>query len=161
MPQKLRVNGFKWKKNISKVNEEFTKNYGEDSNKGYILEADVEYPKYLHALHSDLAFLAERMKINKCNKLVCNPHDKKNYVVYIRALKQTLNRGLILKKEHRVIQFNQKAWLKSYIDTNTKLRARAINDFDKKFFKLMSNAVFGKNYGECKKAQRYLACNNK
>ena len=96
-------------KNTSKVNEEFTKNYGEDSNKGYILEVDVEYPKYLHALHSDLAFLAERMKINKCNKLVCNPYDKKNYVVHIRALKQTLNRGLILKKEHRVIQFNQKA----------------------------------------------------
>ena len=62
------------------------------------------------------------MKINKCNKLACNLYDKNNYVVHIRSLKQALNHGLILKKVHRVIQFNQKAWLKKYIDMNTELR---------------------------------------
>ena len=72
MSQKLPVDGFKWKKNILKFNEEFIKNYDEDSDKGYIFEVDVEYPKNLHDLHSDLPFLPERMKINKGSKFVCN-----------------------------------------------------------------------------------------
>ena len=63
-------------------------------------------------LHVDLPFSPERNKTKKCNKLVCNMYDKENYVVHIRALKQALNHGLILKKVHRVIQFNQRAWLK-------------------------------------------------
>ena len=68
--------------------------------------SSFEYPKNLHNLHSDLPFLAESMKFNKCNKLVYNLCDKSNYVVYIRALKQALNYGLILKKVLRVIKFN-------------------------------------------------------
>ena len=64
-----------------KFNEEFIKNYDEDSDKGYILEVDIEYPKNLNYLHSDLPFLLERMKINKCSKLVCNLYDKNNYVI--------------------------------------------------------------------------------
>ena len=95
-------------------------------------------------MHSDLPFLPERMKINKCNKLVCNLYDKKNYAIHIRNLKQPLNCGLVLKKVHRVIQFNQKAWLKPCIYMNTKLRTEAKNDFEKDFFKLMNNAVFRK-----------------
>ena len=102
--------------NLSKIDEDFIKNYNENSDKGYILEVDVEYPKKLHDFHSDLPFLPERIKIDKCNKLVCNLYDKKDYVVQIRSLKQTLNHGLILKKVHKVIQFNQNAWLKAYID---------------------------------------------
>ena len=86
-----------------------------------ILEVDVEYPKKLHDWHSDLPFLPERMKINKFSKLVCCLYDKNNYVVHIRALKHTLNHGVILKKVHSVIQFNQDAWLKEYIDMNTEL----------------------------------------
>ena len=74
---KLAVNGFKWKKYIPKFNEDFIKNYDEDSDKGYILEVDIEYPRELHDLHSDLPFLPKRMKINKCNKLVCNLYDNK------------------------------------------------------------------------------------
>ena len=77
MSQKLPVSGFKWKKNITKFTEEFIKNYDQDSNKGYILEVDVKYPKKLHDLHSDLPFLPERMKIDKCKKLVCNLYHKK------------------------------------------------------------------------------------
>ena len=79
-------------------------------------------------------------------------YDKSNYVARIITLKQVSNHGLILKKVHRVIQFNQKAWLKSYIDMNTKLRTGPKNDFEKDFFELMNNAVFEKNYGKCKKA---------
>ena len=84
------------------------------------------------------------MKINECSKLVCSLYDKENYVIHIRALKQALNNGLILKKIHRIIQFNQKAWLKSYIKMNTELRKEAKNDLEKDLFKLMNNAVSGK-----------------
>ena len=73
--------------------------------------------------------LLERMKINKCSKLVCCLYDKNNYVVHKRALKQALNRGIILMKVHRVVQFNQEAWLKEYIDMNIELRKQAKNDF--------------------------------
>ena len=84
------------------------------------------------------------MEINKCIKIVCNFYDKKEHVVHIRALKQALNYGLILKKVHRVIEFNQEAWLKPYTEMNIKLRTEAKNDFEKYFFKLMNNSVFGK-----------------
>ena len=97
MSKKLPVNGFKWTDN-SIINKEFIKNYNENDKKGYILEVDVKYPKKLHDLHSDLPFLPERMKINKCKKLVCNLYDKKKYVVHINSLKQALNHGLKLKK---------------------------------------------------------------
>ena len=120
------------------------KKYDEVSDKGYTLEVDVEYPKNIRSLHSDLPFLADRMEINKCIKLVCNFYDKKEHVVHIRALKQALNYGLILKKVHRVIEFNQEAWLKPYTEMNIKLRTEAKNDFEKYFFKLMNNSVFGK-----------------
>ena len=128
---------------ISKFDEDFMKNYDENSNKGYILEVDVQYLKNLLNLHSDLPFLSERIKNKKCNKLVCNINNKENYVIRTRALKQALNHGLILKKVHRVIQFNQKAWFKPYINMITKLRTEAKNDLEKDFFKLMSNVVFG------------------
>ena len=101
-------------------------------------------------LHSDLPFLPEIMKIDKCNKLVCNLNDKKT-VVHIRSLKQALNHGLILKKVRKVIQFNQEAWLKPYIDMNTELRRQAKNDFEKHFFKLMNNSFFGKTMENVRK----------
>ena len=86
---------------------------------------DVKYLKRLHELHSDLLFLPERMKIDKCKKLVCNLSNKKKYVTHINSLKQALNHGLKFKKIHRVIEFNQKEWLKPYIDMNTELRKAA------------------------------------
>ena len=106
MPEPLPVDGFDRIKYLSKIDEDFIKNYDKDSNKGYILEIYLKYPKNLHDLHSDLPFLPEKMKIDKCKKLVCNLYDKKSYVVHIRSLKQALNHGLILKKVHTVIQFN-------------------------------------------------------
>ena len=146
MSKKLPVNGFRWldSDEINEINEEFIKNYNENDNKGYIIEVDVRYPKRLHELHSDLPFLPERMKIDKCNKLVCNLFNKKKYVIHINSLKQALNHGLKLKKIHRVIEFNQEEWLKPYIDMNTELRKAAKNDFEKDLFKLMNNSVFGK-----------------
>ena len=80
MSQKLHVDGFKWVEDILMKNLEFIKlikNYDGESDEGYILEVDVEYPKSFHNLHNDLPFLPERVKINEYNKLGCNLHDKK------------------------------------------------------------------------------------
>ena len=144
MSQKLPVNGFKWvkQKKLSKFNEDFIKKYDEDSNTGYFFEVDVEYPKTLFNSHKDLPFLPERKKVEKVEKLICSIEDKEKYVIHIRPLKQALNHELKLKKAHRVIQFNQKAWLKPYI--NTKYRIEAKNEFEKNLFKLMNNSVSGK-----------------
>ena len=84
-------------------------------------------------MHSDLPFLPEGMKINKCSKLVCCFWDKNNYAVHIRTLKHALNHGLILKKVHSKIQFTQEAWLKEYNNVNTELRKQAKNEFEKVF----------------------------
>ena len=149
MSKKLPVNGFKWIEPV--MNEDFIKNYDENNDKGYIFEVDVKYPKRLHELHSDLPFLPERMEINKCKKLVCNLYSKKKYVAHINTLKQALNHGLKFKKIHRVIEFNQEAWLKPYIDMNTELRKLAKNDFEKDLFKLMNNSVFGKTMENMRK----------
>ena len=151
MSQKLPVNNFKWVEDTSRINEEFIKNYNENNKKGYILEVDVKYPKKLHGLHSDLPILPKRMKIDKCKKLVCNLHNEKKYVVHINSLKQALNHGLKFKKAHRIIEFNQNAWLKPYIDMNTELRKLAKDDFEKDLFKLMNNAVFGKTMENIRK----------
>ena len=151
MSQKLPMNGFKWVSDILGIDKKFVKSCNKNSSKGYIPEVDVDYPSKLHKLHSDMPFLPERMKIDKTKKLVCNLHDKKKYVVHISILKQALDHGLKLKKVHRVIEFNQKTWLKKYIDINTELRKKASNDFEKDFFKLINNAVFGKTMENVRK----------
>ena len=84
------------------------------------------------------------MTINKVDKLISNLQNKRNYVVHIALLKQALDHRIIFKKAHRVIKFKQEAWLKPYIDMNTDLRKKAKNEFEKDFFKLMNNSVFGK-----------------
>ena len=146
MSQKLAVRNFKLieKCDISKFDEEFIKNCDENSDKGYILEVDVKYPEKICMLHSDLAFLPERMKINKCTKFICTIQNKENYVIHIRASNQAISHELELTKVHRIIEFDQDAWLKPYIDMNTDLRKQAKTDFEKEFFKLMNNSVFGK-----------------
>ena len=90
-------NNSEWIENTSQFNENFIKNYNEESDEGYFLEVDVQYPEKLHETHNDLPFLLERMKIEKVEKLVTNLHDKTEHVVHIRNLKQRLNYGLILK----------------------------------------------------------------
>ena len=111
MSQKLPVNDFKWikKEELSNFNEDFIKNYNENGNIRYFLETDIDYPKELFSLHKDLSFLPESKKLNKVEKLICSIEDKKKYVIHIRALKQALDNGLVLKRVHRIIQFKQKA----------------------------------------------------
>ena len=121
------------------------------TDKGYILEVDVSYPQELHDEHNDLPFMCERIEINGVEKLVPNLRDKKNYVIHIQALNQALQHGLRLDRIHRTIEFNQSAWLKTYVDFNTQLRMAATNDFEKDFFKLMKNSVFGKTMENIRK----------
>ena len=136
MSQNVPVNDFKWVKQeeLSKFNGNFIKNYDQNGNTGYFFEVDFDYAKELFDLHKDLPFLLESKKVDKVEKLNCDTEDKKKYVIYRRALNQALNHRLRLEKVHRIIQFKQKAWLKAYIDMNTKLRKNAKNEFEKKYF---------------------------
>ena len=97
------------------------------------MDVDVQYTESLHEILNDLPFLRKSMKIEKVEKLVANLHDRTEYVIHIRHLKQALNHALVFKKVHRVIKFNQNAWLKLYIGINTDLRKKAKNDFEKVF----------------------------
>ena len=133
MIKKVPVGGFKWVKNVSRIDEEFIKNYDEYSDIGYFLKVDLEYPIELHDLHSDLPFLSEKMRVAKHDKLVCMLYGKKRYVAHVKNIKQALNYGLKLKKVHKAIAFYQEVWLKLYIDMNTELRQNAKNDFGKDF----------------------------
>ena len=136
----LPTGGFKWVAvNPNEISELATR-----TDKGYLLEVDVSYPKELHNQHNDLPFMCQMMEINGVEKLVPNLRDKKNYVIHIQALNQVLQHGLRLDGIHRAIEFDQLPWLKAYIDFNTQLRMAATNDFEKDFFKLMNNSVFGK-----------------
>ena len=150
MLRKPPVNNFEWIEDTSQFNEDFIRNYIEESDE-YLLEFNIQYLEKLHKLHNDLPFFPERMKIEKVKKLVTILLDKSEYVILIRNLNQTLTHGWILKKVHRIIKFHQNAWLTPYIDMNTKLSQKPKHNFEKKFFKLMNNTVFWKNYGKCEK----------
>ena len=147
MSQPLPAGGFKWVDvNPNEISELATR-----TDKSYLLEVDVCHPKELHNSHNDLPFMCERMEINGVEKLVPNLRDKKNYVFHIQALNQVLQHGLRLDRIHQVIEFDQSPWLKTYRDFNTQLRTAAMNDFEKDFFKLMNNSVFGKTMENIRK----------
>ena len=160
MCKRLPTGNFKW------INPEIVNlgSYNENSDKGIILEVDLEYPKELHQLHNDYPCAPEKMIITddmlsdyarkikeehsvssgKVPKLVTTLLDKEKYVLHYQNLKLYLSLGLKIKKIHRVLEFDQSAWLKEYIDYNTEMRKNAKNSFEKDFFKLMNNSVFGK-----------------
>ena len=98
MSQKLPVNNFEWIKDIFQFTEDFMKSCNEESDEGYFIENDAQYLEKLYELHNDFPFLPERTKIEKVEKLVANVHDKTEYVIHIRNLKQALNHGLVFKK---------------------------------------------------------------
>ena len=108
MSQNLSVNNFEWIEETSQFNKDFIKNYNEESDEGYFIEADDHYPEKLHELHNCSPFLSERMELGKIKKLVTNLHDKTEYVIHVRTLKQA-------------------DWLKLYIKMNTELRQQANN----------------------------------
>ena len=105
----MSVNDFKWVEYLSESNEDFVKSYSDESDEGYFLEVDVQCPENLHNLHNGLHFFSKGMKIEKVDKLIANVYDKEEYVIRIRNLKQASSYGLVMKKFHRVIKFNQKA----------------------------------------------------
>ena len=132
-----------------------SKSINEESDKSYFLKDDVQYIENVHDLNY-LPFFPERMKIERVEKLVANLHDKTEYVMRIRNLKKAFNHRLILEKVYRMIKFNQKAWLKLYIDMNTDLKKAKKQKLILKniFFKLMNSAVFGNTMEYMKKKKK-------
>ena len=169
MSQYLPTGGFKW---LSEKEVNLSK-FDDESEKGLILEVDLEYPKELHDLHNDYPLAAEKIKVTEnmlspyckkiaekfgvkiglVEKLVPTLFNKERYVLHYRNLQLYMSLGLKLTKIHRALEFDQSPWLKSYIDFNTKKRAEAKNSFEKDFFKLMNNSVFGKTMENLRKRQ--------
>ena len=145
MSEKLPIHSFKWLSN-KEIENLFNNRIVQVWEKTpCILEVDLEYPEELHDLHNDYPLCPERVECDKgVKKLIPNLRNKNNYVVHYKTLIQYLRLGMKLKKIHRGIKFIEAAFLKPYIDKNVKLRTQAKNNFEKDFFKLMNNAVFGK-----------------
>ena len=166
MSQNLPTHGFKWMKNITveKVDEILEKanhsmlNYG---RKGYIFEVDLEYPPHLWDLHNDYPLAPEKMIVNGVEKLICHFKPRKNYVVHYRNLRQYLEMGMRITAVHRGISFYQSSWMEPYIRKNTELRKTAANNFEKDFFKLMNNSVFGKTIENIRKRQNIHLIDNR
>ena len=159
MSQCLPIGGYKWLSE-SEINMKFNAanyqknvsailNLRNDSDIGYIFEVDMHYPSELHDAHNDFPFCPEKRGIpgiTSNDKLLLTFFDKENYIIHYHMLKLALEHGLVLKKIHRVLQFRQSAWLEPYIKLNTTLRANADdkNKFEKDFYKLLNNAIYGK-----------------
>ena len=156
LSQPLSTRGFCW----ANVHPDEVSELAKLKDRGYLLEVDVAYPRELHDYHNDLPFMCGRMTIGGVEKLVPNLYYKKRYVIHIRALDQALKHGLVLERIHRAIEFKQSAWMKEYIDFDTKLRTAATNDFGKDFYKLMNNSIFGKTMENIRKHRNIKLVNN-
>ena len=145
MSEKLPIHSFKWLSS-GEMEKLFNNRVVQIWEKTpCILEVDLEYPEDLHDLHNDYPFCPERVECkNGVEKLIPNLRNKTKYVIHYKNLIQCLKAGLKLKKIHRGIKFIESEWMKPYIEMNTNLRTKAKNNFEKDFFKLMNNSVFGK-----------------
>ena len=143
MSEKLPTHGFKWL--TGGEMEKIYENRHNLNKMPCILEVDLKYPENLHDLHNDYPLCPEKVKCkNGVEKLIPNLRDKKKYVLHYKNLIQCLDMGLKIKHIHRGIKFVESEWMKPYINKNTNLRAKAKNNFEKDFYKLMNNSVFGK-----------------
>ena len=159
MSQPLPTGEFRWIKCDRDPNK-LVEKFASKRDYGYLLEVDVSYPKELHNLHNDLPFMWMKMKINGVEKLIPNLYYKRKYIIHIRALKQALDHGLVLERIRRCIRFKKSPWMKEYIDFNTNLRTAAKNDFEKDFYKLMNNSVFGKTMENIRRHRDIKLVNN-
>ncbi|KAJ4430672.1 hypothetical protein ANN_19263 [Periplaneta americana] len=161
MSQKLPYGGFEWLSD-EEIHHFDLQAINDDNEIGYILEVDLEYPNHLFEKHRDLPFCAEFAKPpgGKHKKLLTTLHFKQHYVAHYKLLQQAVDNGLQIVKIHRVIKFKQSYWLKQYIDLNTELRKIAKNNFEKDFFKLMNNAVFGKTMENVRKRPHFRLVSN-
>ena len=155
MSQSLPTHGFKWMKDltIDSVTDLLDKKRNPEVKKGYIFEVDLVYPNKLWKSHNDYPLAPEKMIVNGVEKLICHFKPRKNYVVHYRNLRQYLEMGMRLTAVHRGISFYQSSWVEPYIRKNTELRKTAANSFEKDFFKLMNNSVFGKTIENIRKGQ--------
>jgi len=140
MSQHLPTCGFDWMTGHELTNR---RTFSKAEGVGCILEVDLEYPDELHDFHNDYPLAPDNIKVNKVHKQILNLNNKKKYVVHYRNLQLYERLGLRITKYHRRIKFKESRWLKKYIDKNTELRTKASNEFEKDFFKLMNNSIFG------------------
>ncbi|KAL4131679.1 hypothetical protein QTP88_008958 [Uroleucon formosanum] len=158
MSKYLPTADFKW---VDSLNDFDVMNISDKSCKGYILEVDLHYPKELHDLHSDFPLAPERHFDNKqLPKLLTTLYDKKKYIIHYETLKLYINLGLKIEKIHRVLEFSQSPWLKVYVDFNTNLRSEAKNEFEKEYFKLMNNSVYGRTMMNVRNHVDIRLCSN-
>ena len=166
MSQSLPTHGFKWMRNLTKetlmeILEKVNHGMSNRGRKGYIFEVDLEYPSKLWENHNDYPLAPEKMIVNGVEKLICHFKPRKNYVVHYRNLRQYLEMGMRITAVHRGISFYQKPWMETYIRKNTELRKTAANSFEKDFFKLMNNSVFGKTIENIRKRQNIELVDNR
>ena len=166
MSQSLPTGGFKWMTNLTKdkvknILEKTNSSMNNSFKRGYIFEVDLEYPKELWKSHNDYPLAPEKIKVGGVEKLISHFKPHKKYVLHYRNLRQCLEMGLRLTAVHRGISFYQRPWMESYIRKNTELRKTAANSFEKDFFKLMNNSVFGKTIENIRKRQNILLVDNR
>ncbi|CAH3022142.1 unnamed protein product, partial [Porites evermanni] len=166
MSQSLPTHGFKWMRNLTKetlmeILEKVNHSMSNRGRKGYIFEVDLEYPSSLWEKHNDYPLAPEKLIVNGVEKLICHFKPRKNYVVHYRNLRQYLEMGMRITAVHRGISFYQRPWMEPYIRKNTELRKTAANSFEKDFFKLMNNSVFGKTIENIRKRQNIELVDNR
>ena len=167
MSQSLPTHGFKWMKNLTKDEVMDILNKANDSminpinKKGFIFEVDLEYPQELWKSHNDYPLAPEKMKVNGVEKLISHFKPHKKYVIHYRNLRQCIELGLRITAVHRGISFEKSPWMEPYIRKNTELRKTAANSFEKDFFKLMNNSVFGKTIENIRKRQNIILVDNR